>query len=195
MFVGYARVSTLDQNTDMQVTALRAVGCSVIFQEKRSAVKVRPEFERAIASLVGSDVLVVYKLDRLARSLSHLLSILERLQVVGAGLRSLTEPIDTTSPAGLFTVQVLGAAAQFERALIRERSIAGQVAAIKRGVRVGGRDKLLDDEQIQAMKKAHATLGLSWAELGRRWQVSNTTARRYVLGDDRDRMKILRQYL
>jgi len=193
--IGYARVSTLDQNTAMQLAALRSAECDVIFEEKRSAVKARPEFDRALQALSSGDVLVVYKLDRLARSLSHLLSVLEHLKAKGAGLRSLTEPIDTSSPAGLFTVQVLGAAAQFERALIRERSIAGQVEAIRRGIRIGGRDKLLDGRAIAAMKKAHDRHGLSWAELGRRWGVSNTTARRYVLGDNRERMQVLRQYL
>lgn len=195
MIIGYARVSTQEQDTAMQLSFLERAGCDLIYQEKKSAVKARPEFERLLSELKHGDVLVVYKLDRIARSLSHLLSVLERLTAVGAGLRSLTEPIDTSSPAGLFTIQVLGAAAQFERALIRERSIAGQVEAIRRGVRVGGRDKALSESDIARMKKAREESGLSWAELGRRFGVSNTTARRYVLGDNRDRMKVLRDYL
>ena len=193
MLVGYARVSTLEQDTAMQQTQLKRAGCAIIFEEKRSAIKTRPELERALSSLQRGDVLVVYKLDRLARSLAHLLQVLERLDKTGAGLKSLTEPVDTETPSGTFMLQVLGAAAQFERSLIRERAIAGMVEAYRRGVRFGHGRKLTPDI-IEDMKKARKR-GLSWAALGRIYGVCGMTARRYVTDDSRSRMPVLSKYL
>ncbi len=138
MLYGYARVSTSEQENHLQLDALAAAGVQRIFQEKRSSVGDRPQLRAAIVALRRGDVLVVYKLDRVARSLKDLLEILEAVQHVGAGFRSLTEPIDTSSAVGVFIVQILGAVGQFERSLIRERAIAGQVAAYKRGKRWGG---------------------------------------------------------
>lgn len=135
--VGYARVSTVDQETKLQRDALKRAGVHVVYEEKGSGVSRRPVLQRAIASLRPGDTLVVWKLDRVARSLQDLLYVLERVEGVGAGIRSLTEPIDTGSAAGMLMVQVLGAVAQFERAIIRERSMAGQRAARERGVTVG----------------------------------------------------------
>lgn len=145
--VGYARVSTDDQVTRLQRDALKRAGASIIFEEKASAASRRPQLERALAYVTAGDVLVVWKLDRLARSLRDLLNMLERLHAARVGLRSLTEPIDTSTPAGVLMIQVLGAVAQFERSLIRERTIAGQVAAINRGARVGRPKKLTDAQE------------------------------------------------
>lgn len=147
MLVGYARVSTVDQENHLQLDALAAAGVQCVFSEKCSSVGERPQLRLALKSLVPGDVLVVYKLDRAARSLRDLLNILDTVQLSGAGFRSITEPIDTSSPVGLFIVQVLGAVGQFERSLIRERAIAGQVAAYSRGVRWGGTPRAvsLDD--------------------------------------------------
>ena len=136
---GYARVSTTDQDTGLQVRALRAAGVSVrrIVQETRSGALERPALDRLLARLKPGDVLTVYKVDRLARSLAELLRILQRVTDAGASFRSLTEPIDTTSPAGRMLVQLLGAFAEFERAIIRERCAAGMVEARAKGVRFG----------------------------------------------------------
>jgi DNA invertase Pin-like site-specific DNA recombinase len=148
--VGYARVSSTEQNTNLQRDALHAAGVSLIYEEQRSAVKRRPELEKALASLTPGKALVVYKVDRLARSLSHLLHILERIQAAGAGFRSLTESLDTTSPSGRMTLQMIGAFAEYERALIRERSMAGQYAARQRGALIGRPRSLTSDEQKAA---------------------------------------------
>lgn len=144
--IGYARVSTRDQETDLQLDALLHAGVDAVYQEKASAVSARPELQRCLSALKPGDVLVVYKMDRIARSLLDLLTILDRIKSQGASVRSLTEPLDTSGPLGIFMIQVLGAVAQLERGIIRERVVAGQVAAIKRG-RVFGRPKKLDEAQ------------------------------------------------
>ncbi|MFD1624868.1 recombinase family protein [Azospirillum griseum] len=140
--IGYARVSTEDQETISQLDELKAAGCRVIFEEKASgASRARPELAKAIAHVQRGDILVVARIDRLARSLSHLLEVIERLEVVGGHFKSLRDPIDTSTPQGKFALQVLGAAAELERALIRERTVAGLKAAKARG-RVGGNPAL-----------------------------------------------------
>ncbi|MFM2044175.1 MAG: hypothetical protein RLY86_2751 [Pseudomonadota bacterium] len=136
--IGYARVSTDEQTTDPQIDALTAAGCRTIHREQASgADRARPELARVLDRMKAGDVLVVVRIDRLARSLSHLLEIIETLDRKGAGFRSLGDPIDTTSPQGRFTLQILGAVAEFERALIRERTKAGLRAAKDRG-KMGG---------------------------------------------------------
>lgn len=129
MLVGYARVSSRLQETDLQLDALRQFGVVKIYQEKASSIGMRPALQECLKSLCAGDVLVVYKLDRVARSLKDLLQILDRIMSTGAGIRSLTEPLDTSSHMGMFVLQILGAVAQLERSMIRERAIAGQVAA------------------------------------------------------------------
>jgi DNA invertase Pin-like site-specific DNA recombinase len=149
--IGYARVSTVDQETRLQRDALTRAGVSTVFEEKASAARRRPVLEAALSSVRNGDVLVVWKLDRLARSLRDLLTVLERLHASGAGIRSVTEPIDTATPAGMLMVQVLGAVAQFERSIIRERVVAGQRAARARGQRWGAPRTLgadLEDEIV-----------------------------------------------
>lgn len=195
MIFGYARVSTVEQDAQLQLDALRKAGAQIIFQEKRSgADRNRPELAKLLDQIGPGDTLIVYKIDRLARSLTHLFRVIERLTEAGASLKSLTEPIGMDTAAGRAMLGMLGVFAELERDLIRERTIAGQVAAIKRGVKIGGRDKKLPDHVHERMKKDRQN-GLTWAELGRKYGVSNTTARRYVLGDDRDRMKVLKQYI
>ncbi len=132
--LGYARVSTEDQATDAQTDELSAAGCAMIFRETGSgASRARPELARLMREITAGDVLVVVRLDRLARSVSHLLETIERLEERGAHFRSLRDPIDTSTPQGMFSLQVLGAVAQLERALISERTRAGIKAAKARG--------------------------------------------------------------
>ena len=136
--LGYARVSTEEQGTDPQRDELRAAGCTTILEEHASgADRSRPVLARLLRDIQPGDTLVVVRLDRLARSVGHLLAVIEQLEARGAHFRSLRDPIDTTTPQGMFSPQVLGAVAQLERALIAERTRAGLLAARAR-VRIGG---------------------------------------------------------
>ena len=153
--LGYARVSTDEQTTDAQIDALERAGCKTIHREHASgASRARPQLKLALDRCKPGDVLVVVRIDRLARSLSHLLEIIETLDARGAGFRSLGDPIDTTSPQGRFTLQILGAVAEFERALIRESTKAGLKAARDRG-RIGGNPALRLSHTPQA-RAVHA---------------------------------------
>ena len=136
--IGYARVSTEDQDLAPQLDVLRAAGCAEVFEEHASgASRARPQLAAALARVRRGDTLVVARIDRLARSLSHLLEVVEGLRARGAHFRSLADPIDTAGPSGVLVLQMLGAVAEFERSLIRERTKAGLAAAKTRG-RVGG---------------------------------------------------------
>ena len=154
--IGYARVSTDDQATHSQVDTLKAAGCQDIHEEHASgASNSRPVLRRLLASVRRGDVLVVVRLDRLARSVSHLLEVICQLDARGAHFRSLSDPIDTASPQGMFTLQVLGAMAQLERALISERTKAGIRAAMARGRRPGNPGlRSRDSSAIQKLKSA-----------------------------------------
>lgn len=176
---GYARVSTSEQETTLQLDALRRYGVRVIFQEKRSGVKARPELARLLAGLHPDDVVVVYKVDRVARSLISLLSTLEVIEAAGASFVSLTEPIDTVSHAGKMMLHMLGAFAQFERSLIRERTMAGQQAAKKRGVHVGRPSELSADDQ-RYIARLHKQGFLSLANLAQMFEVSPSVIKRAV---------------
>lgn len=135
---GYARVSTEGQDLEPQLAALRAAGCGEIIEEKASGTdRARPELASLLGRLRRGDTLVVVRIDRLARSLSHLLVVLDRLQGAGAHFRSLSDPIDTASPTGKLVIQVIGAIAEFERNLIAERTKAGLAVAKARGRRLG----------------------------------------------------------
>lgn len=177
--VGYARVSTKDQETRMQIDALHAAGVQVIRQEKCSSVGARPELRKALDDLRAGDVLVVYKMDRIARSLKDLLSIIDKVSQAGASIRSLTEPLDTTGPIGLFIVQVLGAVAQLERSIIRERVIAGQVAAISRG-KHHGRPCTLNKDQQKELLSAWSNGGTTKASLARAFGVGRDVVDRVI---------------
>jgi DNA invertase Pin-like site-specific DNA recombinase len=181
MLIGYARVSTREQETDLQLDALNRQGCEVIFQEKASGAsqRGRPELARCIASVQRGDVLVVYKIDRVARSLFDLLDILRRLEKVGATIKSITEPLDTTNSMGVFMVQILGAVAQLERSMIRERSIAGQIAARERG-RQPGRVRSLAPDDEAALVLRYKQGGVTYRELASEYGVSLHVAKRAV---------------
>ena len=149
MLTGYARVSTDDQDLTLQRAALKDAGCKRTFEEKASGAKrERPELARMLEQLRDGDVVVVTRLDRLARSTRDLLDIAERLKEAGAGLRSIAEPwADTTSPAGRMILTVFAGIAEFERSLIGERTSSGRMAAQDRGVRFG-RPSALTAEQV-----------------------------------------------
>ncbi|MCE6949950.1 recombinase family protein [Cereibacter sphaeroides] len=156
--IGYARVSTEDQTPLPQTQALRSAGCAEIHEEQASGGnRARPVLARVLERIGRGDTLVVVRIDRLARSLSHLLEVIERLEAKGAFFRSIEDPIDTASPQGKFTLQVLGAAAEFERALIRERTRAGLASARTRG-RIGGNPGLRarDPEALRKVRLARA---------------------------------------
>src|SRR5438067_4556272 len=153
MLIGYARVSTNDQETATQVAALKATGCERIYREKASGGRWdRPELHRLLDQLRERDVLVVWKLDRLSRSLRDVLTIMERLSEADAGFRSLTEAIDTTTPAGRMMMQMVRAFAEFERAMLRERTKAGLDSARRQG-RIGGRRPKLTPQQQSEIRK------------------------------------------
>lgn len=152
MLIGYARVSTRDQETDLQLDALGRAGVTTIFEEKASSVGKRPELRRCLASLRPGDVFVIYKLDRVARSLPDLLSILADIKAAGALVKSLTEPLDTTTAMGSFVIQILGAVAELERGIIRERSMAGQRAARDRGIHPGRPRALTLDAEAEVVR-------------------------------------------
>lgn len=197
MLIGYARVSTTDQETSLQLDAFGAAGVSTVYQEKASSVGARPQLQRALRVLRPGDTLVVWRIDRLARSLSDLLSILDKLALRGCSFRSLTEPIDTSSPMGVFVLQILGAVAQLERSIIRERTIAGQVAFVKRGG-VFGRPKILsDDQELEALVRMRE--GESQSSLAREYGVSLIVMRR-ISAEARGKYRqgtlpVLRKYL
>ena len=153
MLIGYARISTIEQDTKAQVAALQSARCELVFREKASGGRWdRPELRKLLSQLRKGDVLVVWKLDRLSRSLRDVLTIMERVQERKAGFRSLTEAVDTTTPAGRMMMQMVGAFAEFERAMLKERTKAGLDAARKEG-RIGGRRPKLKPQQQQEIVK------------------------------------------
>jgi DNA invertase Pin-like site-specific DNA recombinase len=161
--IGYARVSTEEQGTDPQLDELRAAGCNTIFEEHASgADRTRPVLARLLREIRPGETLVVVRLDRLARSVSHLLAVIELLEANGGHFRSLRDPIDTSTPQGMFSLQVLGAVAQLERALIAERTKAGLKAARARG-RVGGNPGLRagDAAAIRKIRASRAAAHLN----------------------------------
>jgi DNA invertase Pin-like site-specific DNA recombinase len=146
--LGYARVSTTDQSPDSQADALTAEGCEQVWTDVASGVRARrPALDELVAAATAGDTVVVCRLDRLGRSLPDLLNLIEDLAGRGVGLRSLAEHIDTTSATGRLVIHVFGALAEFERALMHERTMAGLVAARRRG-RVGGRPRALTAAQL-----------------------------------------------
>lgn len=183
MLIGYMRISsdTDRQTTDLQRDALIAAGVDPrhIFEDRASGVKDdRTGLNQALAFVRPGDSLVVWKLDRLGRSLPHLLSIITDLQKQGVAFRSLTEAMDTATPHGEFLFSVFGALAQYERALTQERIMAGLAAAKKRG-RQGGRPKAIDDEKLQLIRAALAA-GTSKAAVCRTFGVKRSTLHGYL---------------
>lgn len=149
MIYGYARVSTTEQETTLQLDALHCSGVQEIFQEKCGGTSTRPRLQALLQKLKKGDKVYVWKIDRFARSLRDLLQIVERITLAGATFQSLTEPIDTNTPIGLMMLHMTGAVAEFERSMIRERCIAGQKAAMERGVHCGRPRSLSDEEEAQ----------------------------------------------
>lgn len=182
MRVGYARVSTDDQNPALQLDALRAAGCEKVFVEKRSgAQRDRPELTAALDYLRPGDSLVVWKLDRLARSLSQLIDTVAMLEQAGIGLLSLTEQIDTSSAGGRLIFHMFGALAEFERQIIRERTRAGLQAARDRG-RTGGRPRSLSAKDQAAAKALLQSSSLTVEEIAAQLHISPATLYRYFPG-------------
>lgn len=177
MLIGYARVSTQDQNPALQLDALQAVGCEKVFVEKASgAQRERPELQAALEYARAGDTLVVWKMDRLARSLKQLTETVELLAGRDIGFRSLTEAIDTTTAGGKLVFHIFGALAEFERSLIAERTRAGLNAARAQG-RTGGRPRVLAPEQVDTAR-ALLMSGVSRREAARRLGINETTLRR-----------------
>lgn len=180
MFVGYARVSTQDQKPELQLDALKAAGCEKVFVEKASgAQRERPELTAALDYMRDGDTLVVWKLDRLARSMKQLIETVEGLEEVGVGFRSLTEAIDTTTAGGKLVFHVFGALAEFERSIIRERTRAGLDAARARG-RKGGRPPKLKEADLKAARAMLADKSITVEEVAKHLRVSPATLYRHL---------------
>jgi DNA invertase Pin-like site-specific DNA recombinase len=188
VLLGYARVSKGDdQNNVAQAKALAAAGCGRVFEEVASGSRWdRPELHRLLDQLRKGDTIVVWKLDRLSRSLKDVLHIMERISKSGAGFKSLTESVDTTTPAGRMMMHMVGAFAEFERAMIRERTRAGLVSARSEG-RIGGRPRKLDAAQSKAAVDDVLSGKRTIAEAARLWKVSAATVSRLVSTARRER--------
>lgn len=175
MLIGYARVSTADQNQHLQRDALKAAGCVEIFEDTASGAKRdRPGLSNALSRCQPGDSLAVWKLDRMGRSLSHLIEIVRGLEARGIGFRSLTESLDTTTPAGRLIFHVFGALGEFERDLIRERTRAGLAAARIRG-RKGGRPREISDEKLKAIEAMLPDAALTMDQISERVGVKRNT--------------------
>lgn len=178
--LGYARVSTIDQDASLQVDALETAGCSRVFIDTMSGTaEHRPELDRLLDQVRNGDTIVVWRLDRLGRSLRQLITQVQNLADRGVGLRSLQESIDTTSPGGRLIFHVFGALAEFERDLITERTTAGLAAARARG-RQGGRPPRLTSEQVRTAKRLYDDSELTVAEIGQVLGVSRATVYRSI---------------
>lgn len=176
--IGYARVSTHEQNLDLQIDALKRAGCDQIYTEQASGKSAkqadRPELDHCLRALRAGDTLAVWRLDRLGRNLHDLITIVHDLEGKGIGFRSLTEAIDATGPTGKLILHIFAALAEFERALIRERTLAGLAAARSRG-RCGGRPRALSDTDARAAVALLAQPGIPVADICKRFLVSRST--------------------
>jgi len=182
LFIGYARVSTQDQTPQLQLDALKVAGCERSFVEKASgAQRDRLELQAALGYMRPGDTLVVWKLDRLARSLKQLIETVESLENKKIGFRSLTENIDTTTPGGRLTFHLFAALAEFERSIIKERTMAGLAAARSRG-RKGGRPASLNAKDLAAAKALLSDPGITVEEVAKRLKVSPATLYRHLPG-------------
>jgi DNA invertase Pin-like site-specific DNA recombinase len=181
MLIGYARVSKGDEQSNvLQAKALKAAGCQRVFEEAASGGRWdRPILHDMLRQLRDGDVVVVWKLDRLSRSLKDLLHLMERIKEADAEFRSLTESIDTTTPAGRMMMQMVGSFAEFERAMIRERTSAGLALARAEG-RVGGRRRKLTERQRGEIAESVLSGRKSAAEMARLYKVSQPTVSRIV---------------
>lgn len=180
MLIGYARVSTQDQNLDAQLDALTAVGCERTFTDKASGAKAeRPGLTEAMNHLRKGDTLVVWKLDRLGRSLIHLVETVQELGRRKVGFRSLQESIDTTTSGGKLIFHIFASLAEFERDIIRERTRVGLTAARARG-RMGGRPKGLDAKRVEQARRLHADKENSIEDICKMMGIGRSTLYRYL---------------
>ena len=180
MLIGYARVSTEDQHLHLQIDALKKAGCEKIFTDEISGMKSeRPGLREAMAFVRPGDTLVVWRLDRLGRSLKDLIQRVEELKERQVQFRSLTENIDTSSSGGKFMFHVFSALAEFERDLIRERTMAGLTAARARG-RLGGRPRAMAQEKIKMAASLMRDPSVSVQEICTNLGISRTTLYRYI---------------
>ena len=178
--IGYARVSSDDQNLDLQRDALKKAGCERIYEEKESGGKVdRPQLLRLMESLRLGDTLVVWRRDRLGRSLKHLIDTVEKLEAQGVGFQSVTEAIDTTISSGKLVFHIFAALAEFARTLVRERTKAGLTAARARG-RQGGRPKVLSDDKRKMAQALRDDPSHSIQSICKTLGISRTTFYRYT---------------
>jgi len=184
MEIGYARVSTQEQNPAAQLDALTQAGCDRVYEERASgARKDRPVLAEVLRTLRTGDTLVVFKLDRVARSLPHLLEIMSALNQDGVGFKSLTEEINSTTPGGRLVFHVMAAISEFERDLIRERTAAGLKAAKARG-RVGGRPRKMTTDKVKAAERLLAS-GTPVRDVANMFSVSVPTLYRWCHGSAR----------
>ncbi len=178
--IGYSRVSTSDQDASLQIDALRAAGCKQIFTDEYSGIKAsRPEIDRLLDHLREGDTVVVWRLDRLGRSLKNLLELVATFEERGVGFRSIEDSIDTSSANGRFFFNVMGALAQFERELLVERTRAGLAAARARG-RVGGRPTVMNATKIEKARKLYASQDHTVVEIAEMLGVSVATVYRHL---------------
>lgn len=184
--LGYARVSTQDQTTELQHDALEAAGCQRVFTDTASgAVDERVELAKLFDHVRPGDTVVVWRLDRLGRSLRHLIDTVNALADRQVGFRSLTESIDTTTSGGKLVFHIFGALAEFERELIRERTKAGLSAARSRG-RVGGRPSVMTPDKTATARQMYESGDYTWDAIAEVVGVSRSTVYRHLLGDDDD---------
>jgi len=178
--IGYARVSTDDQNAELQVDALKKSGCLKVFTDKASgSLANRPQLDRMLDQLRPGDIVVVWRLDRLGRSLKNLIALVEELAEKGVGFRSLTESIDTTTANGKLFFSIMGALAEFERDLIRERTLAGLAVARARG-RVGGRPPVMTADKVMVARQMYDSREHTVEAIARTLGVSRKTIYRHL---------------
>lgn len=182
MLIGYARVSTQEQHLHLQLDALHKTGCERMYQEKVSSTKERPQLARLLESIREGDTVVVWKLDRLGRSLKELIGLINAFQAKGVGFRSLNDAIDTTTAQGRLVFNIFASLAEFERDLIGERTKAGLLAARARG-RQGGRPKGMTKEardKAQAVRTWYEKREKSAQEIAKLLGISRATVYRYL---------------
>lgn len=182
MKIGYARVSTDDQTLDLQIDALKAAGCERIYEEQASGKNTnRPQLDICLQSMRQGDTLVVWRLDRLGRSLKDLIQIVSNLEESGVAFESLTEKLDTSSPTGKFTFHLFSALAEFERNIIRERTNAGLKSARARG-RIGGRPQALTEKEKAMVRQLMSDKSNSPAAIAKQFKISTSTVHRVARG-------------
>ena len=182
MIFGYARVSTHEQSLDLQIDALLKAGCkeeNIITDKISATYKDRPGLDQLLAKLREGDEIVVWRLDRLGRSLRHLMDLMSDFESQNIGFKSIEENIDTTTATGKLTFHIFGAMAEFERNLIRERTLAGLSAARARG-RMGGRPGKLSETQIKQLNKLYKDKEISIAQLCEMFKISKPTLYKYL---------------